>query len=129
MNQMDLQREMLIVQAMLARCVEMELEQCVIQAVNIREVFAGVRRSELYCVAVVLDPKFSIIRIFQGDAAFSNVGIDVDRGLVFSHSTGGIGLVESVPKDRASVAGVRPVGRASTALVDTGRRQRGEGCR
>lgn len=120
MHEMNLQREMFIIQAMLARCVEMELEQFVIQAAYLRDEFARVRGGELYGMAVVLHQKFAgNIRILQGDVASGNVGVDINRGLIFSRSTGGISIVKSVPQDRASIARVGPFVSPSIAFVNT----------
>lgn len=129
---MNLQRVMLIVQTVLARCVEMKLKELVIlHAAKTRSVPAGVGGGELNGVPIVLYQKFSggSIRVFEADIGSGNIGVDVDRGLIFSHSTGGICFVEAVPEDRAGISSVGPVSRPSCAFVDTGRSHRGERCR
>lgn len=80
-------------------------------------------------MAVVFYQELADIGVFQGDVAFDNVGVDIDRRLIFPSSTHGICLVDSVPEDRAGVPRVGPTGSPSIPFVDAGICQRGEGCR
>lgn len=80
-------------------------------------------------MAVVLYHKLADIGVFQGDVAFNNIGVDIDRRLIFPRSTDGIGLVDSVPDDRAGVPGIGPTSSSSIPFVDAGICYRVEGCR
>lgn len=126
MHKVDLQREILIIQAMLAGGVEMELQQVVIAVVDLRHVLAGVCRCELDRVAVVLDQELADLRVLEGDVAVNDIGVDVDRGLVLAGRTGRIGVVEPMPEEWPGLPGVGPVGGRGIPFVDTRGSEGGE---
>lgn len=129
MHKVDLQREILVIQAMLAGGVEMELQQLVVAVADLRHILARVRRCELDRVAVVLDQELADLRVLQGDVPPDDVGVDVDRRLVLARRTRRIGVVESVPEKGPGLPGVGPVGGRGIPLVDARGSEGGERCR